>query len=238
MNFMSNYVLRILGVLIVVGGMLTACGGINSGFETVRAESDGVDKLPNSSAVSFLVEAKKGEQVAVFAGGCFWGVEAVFEHVRGVRDVSSGYSGGKADTADYETVSGGKTDHAEAVRVVFNPAKISYEQLLKVFFSVAHDPTELNRQGPDIGRHYRSAIFYTNDEQKRLAEKYIAELDNSETFAKPIVTEIVSLKKFYLAEDYHQNYMSKHPNQAYIVIHDKPKIENLQKQFPDLYVSK
>lgn len=233
---MSNYFIRFLFVLVAFGALLTACSGVNNNFQTVRAESSVGDNISDSSVLP--IQAKKGEQIAVFAGGCFWGVEAVFEHIKGVRDVSSGYSGGKAETADYETVSGGDTEHAEAVRVVFDPAKVSYEQLLKVFFSVAHDPTELNRQGPDTGTQYRSAIFYTNDEQKRLAEKYIAELDESKTFANPIVTKIVSLKKFYAAEDYHQNYMSKNPNQAYIVIHDKPKVENLQKQFPDLYVTK
>ncbi|MDQ6785815.1 MAG: peptide-methionine (S)-S-oxide reductase MsrA, partial [Acidobacteriota bacterium] len=181
----------------------------------------------------------KGEQqTAVFAGGCFWGLEAVFEHIKGVSDVTNGYSGGTAKTADYETVSTGETGHAESVKITFDPAQVSYEQLLKVFFAVAHDPTELNRQTPDTGTQYRSAIFYANDEQKRLAESYIAELTKDKTFAKPIVTQVVALEAFYKAEDYHQNYLDAHPNQPYIVAYDQPKVENLRKTFPDLYVSK
>ena len=165
----------------------------------------------------------------------FWGLEAVFEHIKGVKTVTSGYSGGTAETADYETVSGGDTGHAESVRIIFDPAKVSYEQLLKVFFSVAHDPTELNRQGPDTGTQYRSAIFYNDDEQKNKADKYIAELTKSKTFNQPIVTQVVPLKAFYNAEDYHQDYLVNHPNQPYIVVNDQPKVENLSKQFPDLY---
>ena len=180
----------------------------------------------------------KNEQTAVFAGGCFWGLEAVFEHVKGVSDVTSGYSGGKPETADYDTVSGGESGHAESVKITYDPAQVSYQDLLKVFFAVAHDPTELNRQGPDSGTQYRSAIFYANDEQKKSAENYIAELTKAKTFSAPIVTQITPLEAFYKAEDYHQNYLAQHPNQPYIVVNDKPKVENLQKQFPDLYVTK
>ena len=165
-------------------------------------------------------------------------MEAVFEHVKGVSDVTSGYSGGDAKTADYETVSGGETGHAESVKITFDPSQVSYDQLLKVFFAVAHDPTELNRQGPDTGTQYRSAIFYADDEQKQAAEIFIAKLTADKTFAKPIVTQVVPLKQFYNAEDYHQNYLVQHPNQPYIVANDKPKVENLQKQFPDLYTAK
>ena len=165
-------------------------------------------------------------------------MEAVFEHIKGVNDVVSGYSGGDAKTADYETVSTGTTGHAEAVKVTYDSSKVSYDQLLKVFFSVVHNPTELNRQGPDTGSQYRSAIFYTSDEQKRAAQTYIDELTKEKVFSRPIVTQIVELKDFYKAEDYHQDYLVNHPNQPYIVINDKPKVKNLQKQFPDLYVSK
>ena len=175
-------------------------------------------------------------QTAVFAGGCFWGVEAVFEHVRGVTQVVSGYSGGSADTANYERVSSGTTGHAEAVRIAYDPSRISYGQLLKVFFSVAHDPTELDRQGPDTGTQYRSAIFVVSDEQKRIAEAYIAQLQAARTFAQPIVTQVTKLKAFYEAEAYHQDYLARHPEQPYIVVYDLPKIANLQRQFPALYV--
>ena len=177
-----------------------------------------------------------GIQTAVFAGGCFWGVEAVFEHVRGVTQVVSGYSGGSAQTASYDQVSSGGTDHAEAVRIAYDPSRISYGQLLQVFFSVAHDPTELNRQGPDTGTQYRSAIFFANDEQKRVAEAYIAQLQGARTFVRPIVTQVAQLVAFYEAEAYHQNYLVRHPDQPYIVVNDLPKIANLQRQFPALYV--
>ena len=174
-------------------------------------------------------------QTAVFAGGCFWGVEAVFEHVKGVSDVTSGYSGGTAQTADYDAVSGGDTKHAEAVKITYDASKVSYEQLLKVFFAVAHDPTELNRQGPDTGTQYRSAIFYADDRQKQAAEIFIARLTADKIYPQPIVTQINPLEAFYAAEEYHQNYLAQHPNQPYIVINDRPKVEALQKQFPDLY---
>lgn len=180
----------------------------------------------------------KNLQTAVFAGGCFWGVEAVFEHVRGVKDAQSGYAGGTKENADYETVSSGETGHAESVKVTFDPAQVSYEQLLEVFFAVAHDPTELNRQGPDTGTQYRSAIFYADAEQKQIAERYIARLTDAKTYPAPIVTEVSPLKGFYAAEDYHQDYLAHHPTQTYIVVNDQPKVENLQKQFPALYIAK
>lgn len=183
-------------------------------------------------------EAAKGEQTAVFAGGCFWGIEAVFEHVKGVKDARSGYSGGDARNADYDSVSSGSTDHAEAVKVIFDPTKITYTQLLTIFFSVAHDPTQLNRQGPDTGRQYRSAIFYKDEDQKKTALAYIEAIDKSKALPKPVVTEVVPLKQFYEAEDYHQDYMKKNPNQPYIVVHDRPKVEDLKKRFPEFYVGK
>ena len=175
------------------------------------------------------------QQTAVFAGGCFWGVDAVFKHVKGVTEVVSGYSGGEAKTAHYEMVSGGTTGHAESVRVSFDSAKVSYLQLLKVFFSVAHNPTQLNFQGPDVGSQYRSAIFYTTPVQQQQAKNYIQQLTTAKTFSSPIVTQVVPLKQFYAAEDHHQNYLALHPYQSYIVVHDKPKLEQLRKQFPAWY---
>jgi peptide-methionine (S)-S-oxide reductase len=175
------------------------------------------------------------EQTAVFAGGCFWGVDAVFKHVKGVLNVESGYAGGNAATAHYEMVSEGNTGHAESVRVRFDPARISYQQLLQVFFSVAHDPTELNRQGPDSGTQYRSAIFYTSAEQQKIAQSYIRQLTSAHKFSASIVTQVVPLPQFYPAEDYHQNYLALHPYQPYIVFNDMPKVGQLQKQFPGLY---
>jgi peptide-methionine (S)-S-oxide reductase len=178
----------------------------------------------------------KGTQTAVFAGGCFWGVEGVFEHVKGVSQVVSGYAGGSVDKPSYEQVSSGTTGHAESVRISYDPSRISYGQLLKVFFSVAHDSTELNRQGPDTGTQYRSAIFFANEEQKRVAEAYVAQLQAARTFPRPIVTQVAPLKTFYAAEAYHQHYLDLNPNQPYIVINDLPKIANLKRQFPALYV--
>ncbi len=193
------------------------------------------DEFPNPAADAPL-SATPGEQKAVFAGGCFWGIQAVFEHVKGVTRATAGYSGGSADTAEYETVSTGTTGHAELVEVVFDPAKVSYGQLLKVFFSVAHDPTELNRQGPDTGTQYRSAIFYASDEQQRIAKAYIQQLDAAKTFEDKVVTQVVPLNAFYPAEGYHQDYLVHHPTQPYIVFNDLPKLADLKKQLPDLYV--
>jgi len=193
--------------------------------------------FPNP-AVDVPLASVKGEQTAVLAGGCFWGIEAVFEHVKGVAHVESGYSGGSADAAQYETVSSGRTGHAESVRITYDPSQITYGQLLKVFFAVAHDPTQLNRQGPDIGTQYRSAIFYANEEQKRVAESYIRQLDQAKVFRGKIVTQVVPLKSFSEAESYHQNYLANHPDQPYIVYNDLPKLENLRKQLPELYREK
>jgi len=191
-----------------------------------------------SPTVDAPLAAGKGKQSAVFSGGCFWGVQAVFQHVKGVSNATSGYSGGSASTADYETVSTGRTGHAESVKVTWDPSQVSYGQLLKVFFSVAHDPTQLNRQGPDEGTQYRSVMFYTSDEQKHIAEAYIAQLDQAKVFSQKIVTEVVPLKAFYPAEAYHQNYARLHPEQPYIAINDAPKVVHLRQQFPDLYKEK
>jgi peptide-methionine (S)-S-oxide reductase len=171
---------------------------------------------------------------AVFAGGCFWGIEAVFENMRGVQSAVSGYAGGTVMKPSYEEVSSGATGHAESVRVIYDPSKVSYASLLQVFFSVAHDPTQLNRQGPDSGTQYRSAIFYRNETQKAEATAYIEQLTKAKAFPRPIVTQVAPLKAFYEAEDYHQDYMVHHPDQPYIVINDAPKVESLKKKFPQL----
>jgi peptide-methionine (S)-S-oxide reductase len=203
----------------------------------VYSSSSAAAPLPDP-VVDIPLAKAAGVQTAVIAGGCFWGVEGVFEHVKGVTRVVSGYSGGAADTANYRQVTSGRTGHAESVRISYDPARISYGQLLKVFFSVAHDPTELDRQGPDTGPQYRSAIFYASEDQKRVADRYIAQLQQARVFPRPVVTQVVPLKEFYDAEAYHQDYLAKHPNQPYIVINDLPKISNLKRQFPSLYVGK
>jgi peptide-methionine (S)-S-oxide reductase len=189
--------------------------------------------IPNPKLDAPLATAK-GQQTAVFAGGCFWGVEAVFDQVKGVQKAESGYAGGSKDTAEYYTVGSGTTGHAESVRVTYDPSQITYGQLLKVFFSVAHDPTELNRQGPDVGTQYRSAIFYADEEQKRIAESYIQQLNEAKVFSGQIATQVAPLKGFYEAEDYHQNYLVNHPNEPYIVYNDMPKLVNLKKLLPEL----
>lgn len=179
--------------------------------------------------------AAEANATAVFAGGCFWGVDAVFKHVKGVTSVVSGYSGGGAATAKYLIVGTGVTGHAESVKVSFDLSKVSYAELLKVFFDVAHDPTERNRQGPDVGTQYRSVIFYANDAQKEVAQHYIAELDHAKAFPQPIVTQVVPLDRFYPAEEYHQNYLELHPDQPYIVYNDLPKLAHLKKDYPAWY---
>lgn len=205
---------------------MPACG-------TAAATAAGA--LPNP-VIDAPLATTKGEQTAVVAGGCFWGVQAVFEHVKGVISVSAGYSGGAADTAHYEMVSAGNTGHAESVRIKYDPSQISYGQLLKVYFAVAHDPTELNRQGPDTGSQYRSAVFYSSAEQKSIADAYIAQLNKAGVFPRKIVTEVVVLKAFYEAEAYHQDYAEQHPDEPYIAINDLPKVAELRKQLPELYV--
>jgi peptide-methionine (S)-S-oxide reductase len=175
------------------------------------------------------------EDTAVFAGGCFWGIEAVFEHIKGVKSAVSGYSGGNVANPSYEQVSSGDTGHAESVEVVYDPSQVSYSRLLQIFFSVALDPTQLNRQGPDVGTQYRSVIFYKDAEQQRAAENYIKQLTDAKTFSRPIMTRVEKLRNFYPAEAYHQDYLAHHPNQLYIVINDKPKVEALRKEFPSYY---
>ena len=188
-------------------------------------------------AVDETLASQKGQETIVVAGGCFWGIQAVFQHVKGVSRATSGYSGGTVKNPDYEQVSSGSTGHAESVEIVYDPSKITLGQLLKVFFSVAHDPTELNRQGPDTGTQYRSIIFFANQDQRHIAEAYVRQLDQAKVFSSPLVTQIVPFKAFYPAEDYHQNYAAEHPSNPYIATFDLPKVKNLQQQFPGLYVA-
>jgi peptide-methionine (S)-S-oxide reductase len=192
-------------------------------------------KIPAPSQDEKVVAAH-GE-TAVFAGGCFWGVQGVFEHVRGVKQVASGYTGGAASTAHYDTVEEGDTGHAESVQVTYDPTQITYGRLLQIFFSVAHDPTELNHQGPDRGTQYRSAVFPVNQDQRSIAQAYIAQLDKARVFSAPVVTRVENFNGFYPAEAYHQNYLALHPGDPYIVINDLPKLANLKKIFPDLYLN-
>jgi peptide-methionine (S)-S-oxide reductase len=198
----------------------------------------GAAGMLHAAAPAANADARAGEEVAVFAGGCFWGVEAVFEHVKGVKNVSSGYAGGSAITARYPLVSSGHTQHAEAVKVVYDPAQVSYGELLEVFFTVAHDPTQLNRQGPDVGPQYRSAIFYRNAAQKAGAKAYIAALERDGKLGRPVVTQVVPLDNFHRAETYHQDFARKNPNHPYIVYHDAPKVRNLKAMLPALYAGR
>lgn len=221
----------------LIAGFVVA-GAIGCGVASSSSKTADLTEYAPTEANLAVAPDPKGLETAVFAGGCFWGVEAVFENVKGVRDVKSGYAGGDAKTAKYDLVSGGSTEHAEAVEIKFDPTKVTYIQLLTIFFSVAHDPTQLNRQGPDTGKQYRSAIFYLSDEQKNQAAEYIAAIDKSKALSKPIVTQVVPLVKFFDAESYHQDYLVRNPDQPYIVIHDKPKLEDLKKRFPDLYTGK
>jgi peptide-methionine (S)-S-oxide reductase len=205
---------------------LTACSAASARDEGVRLPAPTVD-----------APAAPGESTAVFAGGCFWGVEGVFQHVRGVKSVRNGYAGGDAAHANYDDVSEGDTGHAESVRVTYDPAQVSYGQLLQVFFSVAQDPTLLNRQGPDAGTQYRSAVFYATPEQKKVADAYVAQLTAAHAFPAPIVTQVTPLKAFYPAEDYHQDYMRLNPDAMYIAINDRPKVLALERIYPERYVA-
>jgi peptide-methionine (S)-S-oxide reductase len=214
---------------------LAVVGAIVALSPRLSATSDGAAIVLSAPAADVQLVSKPALDTAIFAGGCFWGIEGVFEHVKGVRYAESGYAGGSAVSPSYEQVSSGDTGHAEAVRVVYDPSQVSYGQLLQIFFSVAHDPTQLNRQGPDHGTQYRSAIFYRTPEQRRLAEAYVAQLTAAKTFSRPIVTQIAPLHAFYLAEGYHQDYMAHNPRAYYIVVNDAPKVEHLREQFPALY---
>lgn len=224
---MSSFLSRLFPLFLTVTIAVVACNA--AGRENTAFPSPAVDAS---------LATAKSEQTMVVAGGCFWGIQAVFQHVKGVISATSGYSGGEAKTSEYELVSAGNTGHAESVKIIYDPSRITYGQLLRVFFSVAHDPTQLNRQGPDEGPQYRSVIFYNSDEQKRIAEAYVGQLEKNKTFSRPIVTQIVPLKGFYPAEVYHQNYAANHPNDPYIVYNDAPKVVHLRQQFPDLYAAK
>ena len=193
-------------------------------------------KMPfPAPAVDAPLAGAKSQQTAVFAGGCFWGIQAVFEHVKGVSSATSGYAGGHVKSPSYESVSMGVTGHAETVSIKFDPSQVTYGQLLMVYFSVAHDPTQWNRQGPDTGSQYRSVIFFTNEEQKSIAQAYIAQLDAAKVYSRPLVTKVEPFQAFYRAEDYHQDYLKNNPNNPYIVYNDLPKLENLKRVFPALY---
>src|SRR3984893_15068925 len=215
--------------LLLLGSLLgaTACNAKANPASAVPAPT--VD-APRASAAA--------QQSAVISGGCFWGIQAVFQHVKGVKSATSGYAGGDAKTAEYEVVSTGETGHAESVKIVYDPSQITYGELLRVFFAVAHDPTQLNRQGPDAGSQYRSVIFYGNDAQKKIAQAYIGQLEKAKVFPRAIVTQVVPLKAFYAAEAYHQDYAARHPDQSYIVYNDAPKVAHLRQEFPELYTGK
>ncbi len=214
--------------LVVIPVALVLFAAKTSGSSRVLAEPSPVPALEVAST-------SVTEDTAVFAGGCFWGVEAVFDHVKGVKSAVSGYAGGNVANPSYEQVSTGDTGHAESVEVIYDPSQVSYGKLLQIFFSVAHDPTQLNRQGPDHGTQYRSAIFYNTPQQQQAAESYIKQLTAAKTFSRPLVTQVTRLHGFNRAEEYHQHYLEKNPNQLYIVINDRPKVAALKKEFPDVY---
>ena len=224
---MSKFSVQFFLIFIVLIAVTVACSAGNAASLAVPTPVMDVSKAP-----------KPDQQTAVIAGGCFWGIQAVFQHVKGVISATSGYSGGEAKTAEYEVVSTGETGHAESVKVTYDPSQITYGELLRVFFSVAHDPTQLNRQGPDDGTQYRSVVFYGSDEQKKIAEAYILQLNKAGIYPRPIVTQVVPLKAFYPAEAYHQDYATRHPYEPYIVFNDAPKVEHLKQQFPELYLGK
>jgi peptide-methionine (S)-S-oxide reductase len=229
---------------VIVGISLLAAIAISYGiqrtmFSNVPAPVSNLAAKPQqlNPAIDISPAPSTGPQTVVLAGGCFWGVEAVFEKLRGVSSVVSGYAGGTAATANYYAVSGGATGHAEAVQITYDPQQISFGQLLKIFFVVAHDPTQVDRQGPDEGKQYRSAIFTANAEQRRVAQAYITQLNQERIFSRPIATQLVALNKFYPAEEYHQNFIDRHPTYPYVVVHDLPKLKQLRKQFPELVKS-
>jgi peptide-methionine (S)-S-oxide reductase len=220
---------------------IPAFGAITLAATAMLMSFPGLGAPPTTPALAAMapepapVGVTASSDTAVFAGGCFWGVEAVFEHLKGVSSATSGYAGGSAPSPSYEEVSSGTTGHAEAVLVVYDPAQISYDQLLQIFFTVAHDPTQLNRQGPDVGTQYRSAVFYRNDAQRQATKRYITKIREAKLYRDPVVTEVAPLEAFHTAESYHQDYLVRHPNQPYIVINDMPKLEHLRQRFPALY---
>jgi peptide-methionine (S)-S-oxide reductase len=226
----SPYIGRGIAIVLIAG--LVAWTAVRAlGSRTPEAP-----KMPfPAPAVDAPLAAAKSQQTALFAGGCFWGIQAVFEHVKGVSSATSGYAGGHVKSPSYESVSMGVTGHAETVSIKFDPSQVTYGQLLMVYFSVAHDPTQWNRQGPDTGSQYRSVIFFTNEEQKNIAQAYIAQLEAAKVYSRPLVTKVEPFQVFYPAEDYHQDYLKNNPNNPYIVYNDLPKLENLKRVFPALY---
>ncbi|MEO8074918.1 MAG: peptide-methionine (S)-S-oxide reductase MsrA [Acidobacteriota bacterium] len=230
---MPRYSARIRAALIPIAGLVAVVSFVALTYGAIRSEPAQIIPAPAVDQAA----PQTTSQVAVFAGGCFWGVQGVYQHVKGVTAAVSGYTGGEKKTANYETVGRGASGHAESVRVTFDPRQVSYGRLLQVFFSVAHDPTELNRQGPDTGTQYRSAIFPANAEQERLAVAYIAQLNQASVFKAPIVTTIEPGRPFYEAEEYHQDFLNLNPTYPYIVINDLPKIRELKRVFPELYRS-
>lgn len=230
---LSNPLLRRLSILSLTAVALTY-GAIRLGAAADGLTATAAATFPDP-ATDISIASTTEEQTAVFAGGCFWGMEGVFEHLKGVSNVVTGYAGGSAESAHYEEVSAGATAHAEAVKVSYDPSQISYGQLLKIYFAVAHNPTQLNRQGPDEGTQYRSAIFFADNEQNQVAQSYISQLNQAHVFEYPIVTQLAPLDQFYAAEDYHQNFIKRNPYNPYVVIHDLPQIDRLQEQFPALY---
>ncbi|CAM3899645.1 peptide-methionine (S)-S-oxide reductase MsrA [Paracidovorax anthurii] len=230
----SNPIRRRAALRCLAGGSLLLAGGL--AWQTAaRAAAEEAVKIPPPALE--VPPSGQGLQKAIFAGGCFWGVQGVYQHVKGVQRAVSGYSGGTAPTAAYELVSRGDTGHAESVEITYDPAQVSYGTLLQIFFSVAHDPTQLNRQGPDVGTQYRSAIFATSPDQLKAAKAYIAQLDATKLFGKPIVTQLADKPSFFPAETYHQDYMTENPRNPYIVVNDLPKVDNLKRLFADRYRS-
>ena len=230
-NLKQGETLNVIGRIVLV----LVVAGVVGGFMFTRTTSASSGGPVPAPSLDDAMANQPSRAKAVFAGGCFWGTQAVFQRLKGVVDTTVGYSGGSASTATYDQVTTETTGHAESVEVVYDPSRITYGTLLRIFFSVAHDPTQLNRQGPDVGTSYRSAIFYENDDQKRIAEAYIAQLNAAHVFARPIVTELSPLKGFYRAEDYHQDYALHNPGNPYILVCDRPKIEALKKEYPGLF---
>jgi peptide-methionine (S)-S-oxide reductase len=225
---MNDLFVRRIATLFIAAAVtgFSACGLAGKDAQTVQ--------LPDP-AVDAPLAKTRGQQTAVLAGGCFWGIQLVYQHVKGVTSATSGYSGGSGNNADYKLVSTGTTGHAESVKITYDPSQISYGQLLKIYFSVAHDPTQLNRQGPDVGTQYRSAVFYTDGEQQRIAQAYIDQLQGAKVYSQPIATKVVPLSAFYPAEEYHQDYATRHPHEPYIMFNDLPKLANFKVTFPALY---
>jgi peptide-methionine (S)-S-oxide reductase len=226
--------------ILLLSQLTVACSGQPQLFSSSipNASSSLVRGLKLEAPLDLPVTVTQGTQTLVLAGGCFWGVEGVFEKLKGVSNVISGFTGGTADTANYDAVSNGKTSHAEAVQITYDPQQISLGQLLKIYFLIAHDPTEIDRQGPDTGKQYRSAIFFANSDQQKVATAYIDKLNQAKIFPRPIATQLESFSKFYAAEEYHQNFIDRNPNYPYVVINDLPKIAQLRQHFPDLVKSK